>query len=82
MLCVGRPVSAAGCTVDIRRFRLIRQHPVCRVEELTALQDHLHNMLVAVPSGTTTRIPIEEEDVHFGGAAPAPAPAPAGFVFS
>ena len=40
------------------------------VENLCIFKNHLHNMLVAVPSSTATRMVTEKEDIHLVGAYP------------
>lgn len=43
------------------------EYPVGRIQELGGFQDHLHDVLVAVPSGTTARIGVQKEDIHVAG---------------
>jgi len=60
-----RLIFARGRRVE-SRFRTGRcsQHPMSRIQELCRLQNHLHYMLVAVPTGTPCRIRMKEEDIH------------------
>ena len=75
-------VAASWCAVDVRRLDHVdRQNPVRGVQNLTALDNHLDHMLVAVPASTATRIGMQEEDVHFVPPSTG-AGAGAGFVFS
>lgn len=69
-----RMIHVAGLVATLRRTRSARSgvwksthhHPVTGVQELASFQQHLDDVLVAVPARTFAGIRVKKENVHVG----------------